>query len=71
MTVDMRLSHRLAAGDANAVTAAIELFERHDPEDLDEAIALVAAFGVAPEGVVDEIVDAWDHYRLIRDMPWG
>lgn len=64
------MTHQLVGGDPHTVQAALELFERHDPESLEEAVALISALGVAPDGVFDEIADAWNHYRLIRDMPW-
>ena len=70
MTVDLQLSRRIVPGDPNAAKAVLDLFERHDPTSLDQAVALVTAFGLAPEEIFDEIAEGWSHYRLMRDMPW-
>jgi hypothetical protein len=67
---DAQLRNRVVGGGPDAVEAAIELMERHDPCSLGEAMALVLR-GAEPLPRDPQIVAAaWDRYFHIRSMSW-
>ena len=66
----MRLRSRMAAGERDALKAAITLMERHDPRSWEEALALARIEGPAAPASPDVVAEAWDHYFHIRGMSW-
>lgn len=69
-TYEERLRLRIERGGTDAVDAAVALMERHDPDSLAGALALLPGDAeLAPDR--QEIVStAWDRYFHIRAMSW-
>lgn len=67
---DARLARRVLDGEPDATQAAVVLFERHEPDTLDDAARLVSAHGELTPSAFDAVADAFDIHRLQRDMPF-
>lgn len=66
---DMRLARTVLTGGATAVRAALTLFERHEPETLDESLALVCESLAELDGSARiTVLKAWDEYRHLEGM---
>jgi hypothetical protein len=69
-TYDERLRIGVGRGGTAAVKAAVALMERHDPDSLDEALDLVSCGAEPPPGCQRAVIEAWDRYFHIKNMPW-
>jgi hypothetical protein len=65
-----RLAKSILGGGADASRATMKLLEYSAPETLDEAVALVAAYGTVTTEVFDRVADAWETYRHFKDLSW-
>jgi hypothetical protein len=55
----------------DAPAAALELFERHDPGSLDQAVEVACGDGELPPAAFEIVIEAWDRFFHIRSMPWN
>jgi hypothetical protein len=69
-TYEERLRLRIKRGGAEAVDAALALMERHDPDSLEGALALVLGDAEIAPAQREIVAMAWDRYFHIRAMPW-
>lgn len=67
---DARLRFRLLDRDDEALSAAMDLLERHDPASLDQALALLADGPPVTPPTFEVLAQAWDRYFHIRNLPW-
>lgn len=63
-----RLARLVLDGHHGATQAAVALFEHHEPLDVPAAALLVSAHGDLSPSAFERIGDAFDVYRLQRDM---
>ncbi len=64
------LARRVKDGGSGALDAALELLEQSEPATFSEAVRLVSTDGMPPGAAFDAIADAWEHYDLVRHLPW-
>jgi hypothetical protein len=64
-----RLAWRVRTHESKALEAAVTLFERIEPNTIDEAVQQICPDRRPPSDVFDVIADAWSLYRHIADMP--
>lgn len=66
---DERLARSVLRAEGDELRTAITFFERHDPVTLEDALALLAAYGPITPQAFEHAAKAWDIYWHLRDMP--
>jgi len=67
---DERLRFRLLDSEADALEAAQDLIERHDPGSLLQALALLAEGPPVTPPTFELLAQAWERHFHIRHLPW-